>query len=126
MCRHGNSGCFTVLDFLKAAGNKYDKEGRSREFVCDLLDMKVPQLFAVVSEDQVTGQNQTISADQTAQQMFSCFLHEYIINKALKNGLLGRIDKIMVGGAKVALLCMMIVFISSRTPHSMMMTTFSN
>lgn len=121
-----------MFDFLKAAGNQYDEEGRSREFVCDLLDLKVPQLF-VVTNDHMKGQiidlEETISAVQSVQQKFSFFLNDYIINKALKNCLLGKIDKIMVG-AKLSCCvyawCRLIMFLSSRTLHSAMMTIFNN
>ena len=83
---------YFLLNFLKNVSNSYFTEGRQSEFVVDLLQLKVPNLFAVEECDDELAE----SEDLEVARRFSLFLRDYINSHALKNSILSQMSIIMV------------------------------
>lgn len=79
---------YFVKDFLQSVADRYKKDGRSRDFVLDLLKVQVPKLLSLESEEKV--------ADQDVQSEFQTFLQDYIRRNALKETILNQTRDIMV------------------------------
>ena len=94
-CSHRHSGAHThrfLLEFIKTVGYRYVKDGRSHDFIVDLLGINVPQLFGL-PEDTDKGHPVAVEI----QSKFSAFIQSYILLNTLKIGLLQNMDKILVG-----------------------------
>lgn len=87
----GAENHFFLCPFMEAVGKKYIDDKRSPEFLVDLLQLKVPKLFAL-EEANVTGgcmQNEV-------PKKFSSFIRSYINSNALKSHLLIQMKPILV------------------------------
>lgn len=88
----GASAHVYLLDFLKSVADSYLKDKRQQQFVMDLLQLKVPKLFAVEE-----GANETIEKeDETVARKFSAFLRNFINRHALKNSILNQMTTLLV------------------------------
>ena len=59
-----------LLEFLKSVADDYRSDQRAKDFIPDLLQLKVPLLFAAENEPGAGGGSQV-------GDTFSVFLHEY-------------------------------------------------
>ena len=85
---------FFLLDFLKAVAAGYLSDKRQQEFVVDLLQLKVPKLFAV--EEGADGPEAAEKEDTEVARRFSVFLRAYINRNALKHSILNQMSTLLV------------------------------
>ena len=76
------------LEFLSKVEASYIKRGRNREFMIDILTMKVPKLFAVNSATQID--------DLEVVEKFRVQLRQHINNNALKLSIVSNLSRILV------------------------------
>ena len=76
---------------------RYRDDHRAGELVVDLLQLKVPKLFAVDKGGE---------EDEEVALQFSAFLRSYISRNALKHTILGKIRNILVsdGGEEISII----------------------
>ena len=65
-----------LLEFLKSVADDYRSDQRAEDFIPDLLQLKVPLLFAVKNEPGAGGGSHV-------GDTFSSFLHDYILRNNL-------------------------------------------
>ena len=83
---------YFLLDFLTSVASAYLKDKRQKQFVTDLLQLKVPKLFAVEE-----GEDEEVrKEDLQVATKFSAFLKSYILRHALKHSLLNQMTDILV------------------------------
>ena len=83
---------YYLLDFLKSVAEGYLADKRQQEFVMDLLQLKVPKLFAIEE-----GADETMKKeDATVARKFSTFLRNFINRHALKNSILSQMTALLV------------------------------
>ena len=85
-----------LLDFLKCVAERYRDDRQAGDLVLDLLNLKVPKLFAVKQ-----GEN-----DEGVCHRFVSFLENYICKDALKHTILEKMSDILVREANGYVLCM--------------------
>ena len=83
---------YFLLDFLKSVSNSYLTEGRQGEFVINLLQLKVPKLFAMEEGSDEIAEKE----DLEVARRFSLFLRAYINRHALKHSILGQMSTLLV------------------------------
>lgn len=81
-----------LLDFLKSASNSYLIEARQAMFVIDLLQLKVPRLFAVEEGADEIAETE----DLEVARRFILFLRAFINRHALKQTVLAQMSTILV------------------------------
>lgn len=84
-----------LLEFLKSVAGCYLEQGRPKEFIMDLLELNVPDLFMMESE----GSTSTIQSDILSSSVpdeFTQFLTEYIQRNQLHEAILQDVEKIWV------------------------------
>ncbi len=84
-----------LLDFLKSAGRCYLEQGRAKDFIMDLMELNVPDLFTMDTE----GSTSTIQSDimsSSVPEDFTQFLADYIQRHHLHEALLKDVEKIWV------------------------------
>ena len=89
-CRHSSEELQNyVLDFITRVSQSYRKNYRSCDFITDILQLKVPNLFSSTSEP---------GADDMGliEDRFSRFLQEYIRRNNLRPVIMKRIQEILV------------------------------
>lgn len=86
-----------LYNFLDTVSCAYVGSQRKKEFVFDLLNFKVPKLFALDPEE---CDEETIKEDTTVRQKFTKFLHNFIESNALKNTIVTQIKLIIVSYTK--------------------------
>ena len=74
-----------IHDFLQSVAKRYEESGRAKDFVLDLLALRVFKLFAIESEE-----------DKAVQESFKASLLAFIRRNALKHALLSDMTVIMV------------------------------
>ena len=74
-----------MLTFLYNVADKYKEDRRAREFIPDLLQLDVPQLFATSSDDEM---GDTTSVGQS----FSNFLKAYIQRNGLRKDIFNQMQ----------------------------------
>ena len=75
-------------EFLQSIAIKYQEDRRARDFVVDLVKIRVPRLLAIEPGEEKAGSE--------VQTSFKQFLQSYIRRNALKHTLLTHISHIMV------------------------------
>ena len=81
-----------LLSFLKSVSHAYTADERHNDFILDLLQLKVPELFAVEEEtDESAGQ-----VDMEVAKNFSEFLNCYVQRHVQKHIILSHTAAIMV------------------------------
>ena len=65
---------------MKTVGNHYVQDGRSHDFILDLLDINVPQLFGL---PDYTDKGHPVAVK--VQSEFSAFIQSYIHRNALNH-----------------------------------------
>ena len=91
-CRHsGGHNHRFLLEFIKRVGTHYATDRRPLDFILDLLDIKVPKLFALPEK---TDNGYAVAVE--VQGNLSTIVQDYIYLNALKSGLLQRMSKILV------------------------------
>ena len=85
----GAQGHYFIPDFLQSVAKRYQENGRARDFVLDLLRVKVNKLLAVEP-----GEYEAAGAE--VQRNFRGFLQDFIRRNALKLALLREMKYIMV------------------------------
>ena len=85
---------YFLLDFLKNVSNIYCTEARPAAFVVDLLQLKIPKLFA--TEEQGSDDDIAEKEDLEVSRRFSYFLRAYINRHALKQSVLSQMFTILV------------------------------
>ena len=83
---------FFLLHFLKSVSNSYFTEARPAAFVVDLLQLKVPKLFAVEEESDEMAEKE----DLEVSRRFCYFLRGYINRHTLKQSLLAQMSTLLV------------------------------
>lgn len=97
--QHHNS----LLDFLKSVARCYLEQKRPKEFIMDLLELNVPDLFMMDCE----GSTSTIQSDILSNSVpdeFTQFLTEYIQRNHLHQVILEDVEKIWVSNCDNRLL----------------------
>ena len=94
----GAENHFFLCSFMEAVGRKYVEDKRSPLFLVDLLQLKVPKLFAL-EDTNVTGD----TTPSEVPRKFSSFIRSYINSNALKSHLLMQMTAILV--KKALILC---------------------
>ena len=84
-----------LLDFFQSVANCYQRNGRAGDLVVDLLQLKVPKLFAVVRGEK----------DEVVRCQFSAFVRDYILRCDLKCTIPGKMSKILVKEPNSCVLC---------------------
>eukprot|EP00731_Ephydatia_muelleri_P026808 Em0018g908a len=79
-----------LLEFIKRVGTHYATDRRPLDFILDLLDIKVPKLFALPEK---TDNGYAVAVE--VQGNLSTIVQDYIYLNALKSGLLQRMSKIL-------------------------------
>ena len=69
-----------ILNFMKTVRDNYVKDGRSHDFILDLLGINVPKLFGL-PEDTDKGHPVAVEV----QSEFSAFIQSYIHHNALNH-----------------------------------------
>ena len=84
---------YFLSDFLKNVSNSYLAEARQAIFIVDLLQLKVPKLFAMEEQgnDEIAEKE-----DLEVARRFSCFLRAYINRHALKQSVLAQMSTLLV------------------------------
>lgn len=85
-----------LLEFLKSVGTCYLEQGRTKDFVLDLLALDVPDLFMMEYQE---GSTSTIHSDILSSNVpdeFTHFLTEYIQRNHLQEELLAETERIWV------------------------------
>ena len=95
----GAKSHFFLLDFLKLVAARYVMDSRQTLYVMDLLQLKVPKLFAIEEETNETDEKE----DVEVRRNFSAFLWNFINRNALKHSILTNMTTILVHGC---LLCL--------------------
>lgn len=67
---------------------RYQESGRAKDFVLDLLAIRVSKLLAIDPDEETAGAN--------VQRNFKIFLQNFIKRNALKHALLSDMTRIMV------------------------------
>jgi hypothetical protein len=93
---------YFLLDFLKNVSNSYLSEKRQSEFVVDLLQLKVPKLFAMEEGSDEIAEKE----DLEVGRKFSFFLRAYINRHALKQSILAQMSTLLVCVCMYVLMCM--------------------
>ena len=75
-----------ILDFIIRVANVYRKDQRSCDFIPDILQLKVPNLFSPDNEEQEQG---------PVADKFSEFLKAYIQRNQLRPVIMRRIQEIL-------------------------------
>lgn len=84
---------FFLLDFLQSVATQgYQADKRQKEFVLDLLQLKVPKLFAV----EEGCEDLTDYMDKEVAKKFTSFLRIFINRNALKHSILIQMTAILV------------------------------
>ena len=78
-----------LLTFLCKVGDRYKETGRSKEFIPDLLQLNVPQLFIIPADA-----NQEME-EASVGQKFSSFLKSYIQRNNLQSVILDNMQTIL-------------------------------
>ena len=76
-----------LVDFLQSVAEHYRQECRAGDLGVDLLNLNVPNLFAVKGGEE---------KDEEVRRKFSAFLRSYILRWDLKHTILERINDILV------------------------------
>ena len=77
-----------ILDFLQSVAKRYQGSGRAKNFVLDLLAIRVPNLFAIERGEEAAGEE--------VQKNFKTFLQDFIRRNDLNHALLSDMNVIMV------------------------------
>lgn len=88
----GASNHFFLLDLLKSVASGYLADKRQTEFILDLLQLKVPKLFAVEKEADEMAEKE----DMEVAKKFSLFLRGFISRNALKHSILTQMTALLV------------------------------
>ena len=88
----GGRNHYYLLDFLKSVSNSYLTEARQASFVVDLLQLKVPKLFAMEEGSDEIAEKE----DLEVARRFSLFLRAYINRHALKQSILAQMSTLLV------------------------------
>ena len=83
---------FFLLDFLKNVSHSYLHEIRQSEFVVDLLQLKVPKLFAMEEGSDEIAEKE----DLEVARRFTFFLRNYVNRHALKQSILAQMSTLLV------------------------------
>jgi hypothetical protein len=83
---------YFLLDFLKNVSNSYLSEKRQSEFVVDLLQLKVPKLFAIKEGTDEIAERENLEVGRK----FMFFLRSYINRLALKQSILAQMSALLV------------------------------
>ena len=86
---------YYLLDFFQSVAKCYHNHRRAGNLVVDLLELKVPKLFAVLEGEK----------DEEVRCQFSAFLRDYILRCDLKHTILGKMIKILVREPNRCVLC---------------------
>ena len=81
-----------LLNFLQSVAERYRQDGRAGDLIVDLLNLKVPKLFAVDRGGE---------KDEEVRRKFSHFLLGYILKCPLKHTILEKMNDILVREAKL-------------------------
>lgn len=88
-CRFsGAHAHYFIHDFLQSVARQYQESGRAKDFILDLLVIKVNRLLAIEPGDEEAGGE--------VQRNFKGFLQDFIRRNALKHSLLLEMNSIMV------------------------------
>ena len=79
---------YFILNFLQSVAQRYNETGRAKNFVLDLLAIRVSKLFAIEPGEEAAGAE--------VQKNFKTFLQNFIRRNALKPPLLSNMNIIMV------------------------------
>ena len=85
-----------LLDFLQRVACAYLTSKRSKIFVFDLLELNIPKLLAVNSEEIDGGEEKEMEEDHTVEKKLIKFLRNYIESNDLIYTLLSRTKKLFV------------------------------
>ena len=85
---------FFLLDFLKSVADSYLVDKRQKEFVLDLMQLKVPKLFAI--EEGAEDPEDVEKEDVEVGKQFTIFLRSYINRNALKHSILTQMTSLLV------------------------------
>ena len=83
---------FFLLDFFKNVSHSYLHEIRQSEFVVDLLQLKVPKLFAMEEGSDEMAEKE----DLEVARKFTFFLRNYVTRHALKQSILAQMSTLLV------------------------------
>ena len=84
---------FFLLDFLKNVSSSYLTEARPAAFVVDLLQLKIPKLFATEEGSDEMAEKKE---DLEVSRRFCYFLRGYINRHALKQSVLAQMSTLLV------------------------------
>ena len=93
---------YYLLGFFQSVAKRYHDSRRAGNLVVDLLELKVPKLFAVEQGEK----------DEEVCCQFSAFLRDYILRCDLKHTILGKMIKILVREPNSCVLCIWLLLCS--------------
>lgn len=85
------------MEFLKSIAQSYLDQGRSKDFLLDLLRLDVPNLFVTgPSEEETDSAKQSDLLAESVPEEFTYFLADYIQRNSLHDVILQEIEAIWV------------------------------